>query len=211
MARPKTPYFPFWATEYLTDPAVRALTLEERGAFIEVLCWAWNAPRRGLLMHGNGEPFSDNFIYQTILQNHPKSEAIFERLLGFSLIHRSFIGNSSEVYTVENGGKTALYFNKRMVVFLNEYEQRNLKGKERSEWMSTTYEFIGNSSVFSREFIGRLSAHNKNLNSIKYNYKNKTKTNTSGRPDPSLAIAQPQDKASLAESLAAKMRAKADA
>ncbi len=35
------PAFPFYATDFLSDAPVMAMTLEERGAYITLLCIAW--------------------------------------------------------------------------------------------------------------------------------------------------------------------------
>jgi uncharacterized protein YdaU (DUF1376 family) len=40
----KIPYFEFYPTDWLSSTRVRLLSLEQRGAFLELLCHAWNYP-----------------------------------------------------------------------------------------------------------------------------------------------------------------------
>lgn len=39
------PWFPMYAADWLTSPAVLAMTLEQQGAYMRLLCIAWNAGR----------------------------------------------------------------------------------------------------------------------------------------------------------------------
>lgn len=41
MANPECPWFKFYVRDWLTDARVRAMTLEQRGAYLELLCLQW--------------------------------------------------------------------------------------------------------------------------------------------------------------------------
>lgn len=40
---PALPYVPFYCSDWLGDTRVRRMTLEERGAYFDLLCHAWDA------------------------------------------------------------------------------------------------------------------------------------------------------------------------
>lgn len=49
MAHHKLPYFPFFPTDFLGDQRVQAMTVEEVGAYMLLLCMAWQEKPRGSL------------------------------------------------------------------------------------------------------------------------------------------------------------------
>lgn len=44
---PKAPWFPFYPHDFLADPLVLLMTNEERGAYVLLLCHAWDPPKWG--------------------------------------------------------------------------------------------------------------------------------------------------------------------
>ena len=49
MARDKAPSFQFYPRDFISDPAVMAMTLAERGAYITLICAAWLGEDPGVL------------------------------------------------------------------------------------------------------------------------------------------------------------------
>lgn len=49
MARDRAPSFQFYPRDFISDPAVMAMTLAERGAYITLLCAAWESDEPGVL------------------------------------------------------------------------------------------------------------------------------------------------------------------
>jgi uncharacterized protein YdaU (DUF1376 family) len=41
---PRDPWFPFFPFDYLSDPVVLCMSLEEQGAYVRLLCHAWHPP-----------------------------------------------------------------------------------------------------------------------------------------------------------------------
>lgn len=50
----KSPSFPFYVRDWLSDTGIRSCSLAERGLWIELLCHMHLSPRRGFLLHGDG-------------------------------------------------------------------------------------------------------------------------------------------------------------
>lgn len=59
MAKDRPPSFQFYPADFVSDPAVMAMTLEARGAYITLLCAAWNQPETGTL------PDDDEWLSRT--------------------------------------------------------------------------------------------------------------------------------------------------
>lgn len=49
MARDRAPSFQFYPRDFISDPAVMAMKLAERGAYITLICAAWNGDEPGVL------------------------------------------------------------------------------------------------------------------------------------------------------------------
>jgi len=63
MPRPKAPYLPLYAKEFLTDPKMVQLTNEEAGILVRLWSWMWiNDVRRGSLLEESKKPMSDETI-----------------------------------------------------------------------------------------------------------------------------------------------------
>ena len=56
----KQPAFQFYPGDWMKDPAVRSLSLEARGLWIDMLCLMHESDRRGYLQHANGKPVSQD-------------------------------------------------------------------------------------------------------------------------------------------------------
>src|SRR3982751_1788768 len=39
------PYLPFFVDDWLSSPSVSDFTLEQQGAYLRLLCWAWKTPK----------------------------------------------------------------------------------------------------------------------------------------------------------------------
>lgn len=63
MPRPKAPYFPLYAQEFLCDPKILQLTNEEIGVLVRLWSWMWiNDTQRGTLLVEVGIPMTDEII-----------------------------------------------------------------------------------------------------------------------------------------------------
>jgi hypothetical protein len=54
----KLPSFQFYPGDWMKDPAVRSLTPQARGVWMDLLCLMFESPRRGHLEYKNGKPMS---------------------------------------------------------------------------------------------------------------------------------------------------------
>jgi hypothetical protein len=55
----KLPSFQFYPGDWMKDPALRSVSLEARGLWIDMLCLLFESGRRGYLQHVTGKPVSD--------------------------------------------------------------------------------------------------------------------------------------------------------
>ncbi len=55
----KLPSFQFYPGDWMKDPALRSVSLEARGLWIDMLCLLFESGRRGYLQHATGKPVSD--------------------------------------------------------------------------------------------------------------------------------------------------------
>lgn len=55
----KLPSLQFYIGDWMKDPTVKSLTLEEKGAWVELLMYMWESPKRGMLLYASGEPIID--------------------------------------------------------------------------------------------------------------------------------------------------------
>lgn len=62
----KRPSFQFYPGDYLRDAAVRALSLEARGLWVDMLCLMHQAPRRGYLELAPGVPIDDSKLARMV-------------------------------------------------------------------------------------------------------------------------------------------------
>lgn len=95
----KKPSFPFYPGDYLRDAAVRALSLEARGLWVDMLCLMHQAPRRGYLELAEGVPIGESQIARMVGESVNRVVNLIEemRLTG--------------VFSEENG----VIFSRRMV------------------------------------------------------------------------------------------------
>lgn len=67
MPRPPTPYFQFYAGEFLEDEKIKVLSLEERGALVTLWAQMWvNGVKRGTLLLTKNLPIPDEEIAYTL-------------------------------------------------------------------------------------------------------------------------------------------------
>src|SRR5574341_1118732 len=157
MARPKIHYFPFVAREYLSDLAIRPLNLEERGLFIEYLCWMWESPVRGALFKAvpvspefrrGFAPVSPEFrlhnIVVPLLASKTSPEADFERAkqMEQKLIETSLI-------RVGLGG---VLYNRRLLFYTTEYELKLLSQNKFPEFKERILSVVNDFTDVSPEF-----------------------------------------------------------
>ena len=97
MARNKAPWFKFFADQYIIDPAIQAMSLEERGICQTLYAYMWmNTVKRGHLLLDRDTPIPD--------------EQIATKMLGISLTHWKQV-NSSLVFKkkIKQGKKKQWY------------------------------------------------------------------------------------------------------
>lgn len=110
----KRPSFPFYPGDYLRDAAVRALSLEARGLWVDMLCLMHQAPRRGYLELAIGVPID---------------EAKLSRMVGDSVNRVSNLISEMRltgVFSEENG----VIFSRRMVRDERRIEVNTENGKK---------------------------------------------------------------------------------
>jgi hypothetical protein len=55
----KLPSFHFYAGDWMKDPALRSVSLEARGVWMDMLCLMFESDRRGYLQHATGKPVNE--------------------------------------------------------------------------------------------------------------------------------------------------------
>lgn len=139
MARPRTPYFPFYADEYLNDPAVQSLDCIEEGCFIRLLANLWLAPVRGVFCYPSGYPQTAPELPQIYLQprlsstpgvEKPANRAteIFKKFLRIGLIRQ---------------GSAGVFYNKRMLLHLSNGQAKKMTAKEIEDFKKERQRIVG--------------------------------------------------------------------
>ena len=54
----KLPAIQFYVGDWMKDPALRSVSVEARGLWIDLLCIMHESPRRGYLENAHGEPLT---------------------------------------------------------------------------------------------------------------------------------------------------------
>jgi len=84
MGREKLPHIQFYTGDWLKDPAVNALTLEEQGAWVRLLCYMHESSERGYLVV-NGIPVNDRILGQYLGCEEAKAKQIRSKLLEYGV------------------------------------------------------------------------------------------------------------------------------
>lgn len=77
----KTPSFQFYPADWLKDPALRSVSLEAKGAWIDLLCFMFNSEKRGFLVNASG-PLSVNQIARYLGEPVRRTKRILSELDG---------------------------------------------------------------------------------------------------------------------------------
>ena len=60
------PAMPFYVGDWLKCPEVRALPLDYRALWFDMLCFMWESTERGVMIKSTGEPYSDQEIVRMV-------------------------------------------------------------------------------------------------------------------------------------------------
>lgn len=190
MARPKAPWFPWFADEYLNDPAVRCLTLDECGFFIDFLSLVFLSPIRGVALFGDSSTIPPEFLLNsyiiprlnTAIPPEKRAEtgrAILEKLIQVGLIRKS-----------ENGA----LFNKRLLLYLTEWEAKTLNGKALSAYLARVKSFLPNYSDIPTKFLRGSSRIKRNSSPLDVDVEERSIKTKTTNPPPPLSVLPPQNK-----------------
>uniref|UniRef100_A0A6M3XX50 Uncharacterized protein n=1 Tax=viral metagenome TaxID=1070528 RepID=A0A6M3XX50_9ZZZZ len=109
------PYMPFYVGDWRKAPDIRALTLEERALWFEMLCLMWESPRRGYLTVDGETPIDDKTLARMIGEDSSVITEIKQVLASVS------------IYSVEE--TTGIIYNRRMVKDENIRLSKSIAGK----------------------------------------------------------------------------------
>jgi hypothetical protein len=95
MSRPKKlPSFQFYPGDWMKDPSLRAMSLEARGLWIDMLCLMFESPERGFLLMASGSPMTKTQLARIVgLDEFRLTEILTEMSTGglSSIDHRGAI------------------------------------------------------------------------------------------------------------------------
>jgi hypothetical protein len=115
MSDDKLPAYQWYPGDWLKDPNVRLLTLEEKGAWRELLDYMWGADERGK-MASNGQPWPISRIARLLSIEEPKANQIITTLI--------------ELNVASKDPETGIIFSRRQVRFKDLQEIRRENGKK---------------------------------------------------------------------------------
>jgi len=87
MSTDKVPAIQFYTSDWLSDPGVRMLTYEERGVWLEMLCYMNKSPERGCLVF-HGKPMANANVIAMLLLSQENGTRILERLESLEIFTR---------------------------------------------------------------------------------------------------------------------------
>lgn len=96
----KMPAILFYTGDWLKDPAVRCLSLEARGLWIDMLCLMYESPVRGYLSVGNGTPVTAVLLARMVGGEREQVQILLDEL------------NACGVFSVDDSGTM---YSRRMV------------------------------------------------------------------------------------------------
>lgn len=111
----KLPSYQWYPGDWRKDPGVKMLSLEEKGAWRELLDWMWEARDRGK-MSTNGKPWSTKQISRLLEIDESKAKQVMEAIIEYG------------VASVEP--ETGVVFCRRMVRFRDLSEARAKAGRK---------------------------------------------------------------------------------
>ena len=76
-AKDRPPSFQFYPRDFISDPAVQTMTVEQQGAYFRLLCFAWLQPRQGWLRDDDAQLSLLSGLNGTWTQNRPSIERAF--------------------------------------------------------------------------------------------------------------------------------------
>lgn len=76
----KTPAFQFYPADWRKDPGIQSLSLNDRGAWFEMLCLMHESPRRGVLLLPSGEAMQSKQLARILGVSSDKMNLILKRI-----------------------------------------------------------------------------------------------------------------------------------
>lgn len=114
-SKTKMPAILFYTGDWLKDPAVRCLSLEARGLWIDMLCLMYESPVRGFLSVGNGTPVTAVLLARMVGGQEEQVQTLLDEL------------NACGVYSVDENGTM---YSRRMVADEKLRVQKSEAGKK---------------------------------------------------------------------------------
>lgn len=87
----KFPWFKFYPSDWLSNPELRGVSLEARGAWIELTCVSFDLPQRGVFKSG-GQAWTLEQITNVIVGDRPKAIKAVRELLRQGILRKSASG-----------------------------------------------------------------------------------------------------------------------
>ena len=120
-SKTKMPAMLFYSGDFLKDPAVRCLSLEARGLWIDMICLMYESPVRGFLSLASGKPVTAVLLARMVGGGQEQVERLLEEM------------NDCGVYSVDENG---VVYSRRMV---GDEKLREAKSKAGKKGMEKRY------------------------------------------------------------------------
>ena len=120
-SKTKMPAILFYTGDWLKDPAVRCLSLEARGLWIDMLCLMYESPVRGFLSLANGTPVTAPLLARMVGGEKEQVQTLLHEL------------NDCGVYSLDENG---VVYSRRMV---GDEKLREAKSKAGKKGMEKRY------------------------------------------------------------------------
>ena len=175
-SRNKMPAIMFYTGDWLKDPAVRCLSLEARGLWIDMLCLMYESPVRGFLSVGAGTPVTATLLARMVGADKKQVQTLLDEL------------NACGVFSVDESG---VMFSRRMVA---DEKLRDAKSKAGKKGMKERYNSPAKSDDIDKDEVcynktvtdpiteGQQSANrvsNRGLTALEYEYEYETAIDSS--------------------------------
>ena len=90
MSKSKYPAMPFDTRDWLCCPELKVLAPDVRGLWMDMLCYMWESPEKGVMVNPSGKPYTQAEIVALIGSDSQGSTAWLSKLIQagvLSLIH----------------------------------------------------------------------------------------------------------------------------
>jgi len=160
-SKTKMPAIMFYTGDWLKDPAVRCLSLEARGLWIDMLCLMYESPVRGFLSLANGTPVTAPLLARMVGGGQEQVERLLEEL------------DACGVFSVDENG---VVYSRRMVA---DEKLREAKSKAGKKGMESRFNNKTVTDPITEEQQSDNRTDNKAITALEYEYEDEVAIDSS--------------------------------